>query len=456
MSRQFRLPLGEDTELRTLLSPISPVGHETSDVVNTQSVEAKGPRWVKKTEKKSPKHSDDPVFLFPPAHIRKAAGTPGEKTTKFSQSVVDNSREAATGAGPKFSRLQLRNNNKQEPEDNARISKTGRGDRPSTAKERPGTQEMPYHPFLADANDVTRMENSLMQLLDDFSSDKLRAFGKGGIMEHMYNIRQQQEQLARLHFEVSNASSSTAASSSCNCRVSPLSVLSLGSSPLGAPLSPPSAPGPPPPSHKPSIELPNNPSTQGPIYAPESEQSMLIAEILTPPFLNKLKICEDPALLRIPIEEPPPAAGRGSSPMYAAGKHFAPNARNKPGLVMIRRRKMRRHKLVKWRKKYRFEIEKSKYRRAHREETEFRKELGEYYAETLKFDPMDKVNQVLADLKKEYQPLYFYGRPHNKRFIAEEWEKEKVEKSKLEEIKTRRHIDSLLEDWEKQGKVKFD
>ncbi|XP_074098091.1 uncharacterized protein LOC141526849 isoform X2 [Cotesia typhae] len=50
--------------------------------------------------------------------------------------------------------------------------------------------------------DVRRMEQALLQLLEDFHSGNLRAFGKDCSMEQMTEIREQQERLARMHFEI--------------------------------------------------------------------------------------------------------------------------------------------------------------------------------------------------------------------------------------------------------------
>lgn len=50
--------------------------------------------------------------------------------------------------------------------------------------------------------DVRDMEQALLQLLEDFHSGNLRAFGKDCSMEQMTEIREQQERLARLHFEL--------------------------------------------------------------------------------------------------------------------------------------------------------------------------------------------------------------------------------------------------------------
>lgn len=53
-----------------------------------------------------------------------------------------------------------------------------------------------------DAPDVKHMEKALLELLDDFHTGKLSAFGSGCSMEQMINIRDQQEHLARLHFRL--------------------------------------------------------------------------------------------------------------------------------------------------------------------------------------------------------------------------------------------------------------
>uniref|UniRef100_A0A8D8S2L7 Coiled-coil domain-containing protein 28B n=1 Tax=Cacopsylla melanoneura TaxID=428564 RepID=A0A8D8S2L7_9HEMI len=59
-----------------------------------------------------------------------------------------------------------------------------------------------HHSFLSDVTDVRQMEQALLKLLEDFHSGKLRAFGKDCSMEQMTGIREQQEHLARLHFEL--------------------------------------------------------------------------------------------------------------------------------------------------------------------------------------------------------------------------------------------------------------
>jgi len=58
------------------------------------------------------------------------------------------------------------------------------------------------HSFLTDVADVRAMEQGLLQLLEDFHSGKLQAFGGTDMFEKMNEIREKQEQLAHLHFEL--------------------------------------------------------------------------------------------------------------------------------------------------------------------------------------------------------------------------------------------------------------
>ncbi|KAK2141256.1 hypothetical protein LSH36_1134g02052 [Paralvinella palmiformis] len=61
----------------------------------------------------------------------------------------------------------------------------------------------PEHSFLTDVADVRQMEQGLLQLLEDFHSGKLQAFaGQDSPFEKMDHVREQQEKLARLHFEL--------------------------------------------------------------------------------------------------------------------------------------------------------------------------------------------------------------------------------------------------------------
>ncbi|XP_074602255.1 coiled-coil domain-containing protein 28B isoform X2 [Brevipalpus obovatus] len=54
----------------------------------------------------------------------------------------------------------------------------------------------------ADVADVRSMEQGLLRLLDDFHSGRLQAFGKDISFEKMESVREQQERLAKLHFDL--------------------------------------------------------------------------------------------------------------------------------------------------------------------------------------------------------------------------------------------------------------
>ncbi|XP_048414348.1 coiled-coil domain-containing protein 28B [Stegostoma tigrinum] len=58
------------------------------------------------------------------------------------------------------------------------------------------------HSFLTDVSDVREMECGLLNLLNDFHSGKLQAFGKECSFEQMEHVREMQEKMARLHFSL--------------------------------------------------------------------------------------------------------------------------------------------------------------------------------------------------------------------------------------------------------------
>ncbi|XP_054915255.1 coiled-coil domain-containing protein 28A [Poeciliopsis prolifica] len=58
------------------------------------------------------------------------------------------------------------------------------------------------HSFLTDVSDVQEMEKGLLSLLNDFHSGKLQAFGNECSIDQMEQIREMQEKLAHLHFDL--------------------------------------------------------------------------------------------------------------------------------------------------------------------------------------------------------------------------------------------------------------
>ena len=71
----------------------------------------------------------------------------------------------------------------------------------SQVKATPTIQE---HSFLTDRTDVKQMEKGLLDLMHDFNHGKLHAFGKDCTIEKMDKVRELQERLAQLHFELDN------------------------------------------------------------------------------------------------------------------------------------------------------------------------------------------------------------------------------------------------------------
>ncbi|XP_077207630.1 coiled-coil domain-containing protein 28A isoform X2 [Paroedura picta] len=66
-----------------------------------------------------------------------------------------------------------------------------------------GAQSAPIqHSFLTDVSDVQEMEKGLLNLLNDFHSGKLQAFGNECSIEQMEHVRGMQEKLARLNLEL--------------------------------------------------------------------------------------------------------------------------------------------------------------------------------------------------------------------------------------------------------------
>lgn len=75
----------------------------------------------------------------------------------------------------------------------------------SGSKGNPGqsqTAPIVQHSFLTDVSDVQEMEKGLLSLLNDFHSGKLQAFGNECSIDQMEHVREMQEKLARLHFDL--------------------------------------------------------------------------------------------------------------------------------------------------------------------------------------------------------------------------------------------------------------
>ncbi|XP_044268593.1 coiled-coil domain-containing protein 28A isoform X2 [Tribolium madens] len=128
------------------------------------------------------------------------------RSTKMSSSG-NTSRSSVTKLGARYnlgpSALNPKVSFVNEKRVNRDISKTSTA-RPRNVHKDSNTN-VQHHCFISEVPDVRHMEKALLGLLADFHSGKLRAFGSGCTMEQMTNIRQQQEKLAKLHFDLGAA-----------------------------------------------------------------------------------------------------------------------------------------------------------------------------------------------------------------------------------------------------------
>ncbi|KOC65849.1 Coiled-coil domain-containing protein 28B [Habropoda laboriosa] len=118
-------------------------------------------------------------------------GSSGQAT---SQGSMASSRAVNLSNNGNQSRLIYMNEKEKQRPNKPELSKVNRQHR--------AMAPCKHHCFLSEVPDVRRMEQALLQLLEDFHSGNLRAFGKDCSMEQMTEIREQQERLARLHFEL--------------------------------------------------------------------------------------------------------------------------------------------------------------------------------------------------------------------------------------------------------------
>ncbi|XP_076296141.1 uncharacterized protein LOC143216723 isoform X2 [Lasioglossum baleicum] len=118
-----------------------------------------------------------------------------ESNTQTSPIVSKGSSGQATSQGSMVSgrAVNLSNYGNQSRLSYVNEKEKQRSNRPESSKLNRQHKEVP---------DVRRMEQALLQLLEDFHSGNLCAFGKDCSMEQMTDIREQQERLAKLHFEL--------------------------------------------------------------------------------------------------------------------------------------------------------------------------------------------------------------------------------------------------------------
>lgn len=133
-----------------------------------------------KKKKKSPKaHLAQPA---PPSSLRKLP-VPASKSTSFALGMPHL-------PSPK-QRAKFKRTNKEKPRAPQPGGSTGAA-----------VGNPLQHSFLTDVSDVYEMEGGLLNLLNDFHSGKLQAFGKECSFEQLEHVREMQEKLARLHFSL--------------------------------------------------------------------------------------------------------------------------------------------------------------------------------------------------------------------------------------------------------------
>ncbi|XP_067099678.1 coiled-coil domain-containing protein 28B [Osmerus mordax] len=158
-----------------------------------------------KRKKRSPKVSL-PQPPPPPVNPRKLSILPASKSATFSLGLPQPPSPKPRG---KFKRSAGAAGQSREPLSvTVAPPKTGRPHREKARAPQPAgaskvNQSSPLqHSFLTDVSDVREMEGGLLNLLNDFHSGKLQAFGKVCSFQQLEHVREMQEKLARLHFSL--------------------------------------------------------------------------------------------------------------------------------------------------------------------------------------------------------------------------------------------------------------
>ncbi|XP_061686313.1 coiled-coil domain-containing protein 28A [Syngnathoides biaculeatus] len=153
----------------------------------------------RKLKRKSPR--------TPTATAPASAAAPAAATVIAPTATTASGRKHSASTGGKHvgyshgtgSHSSQKNKNRRGVRDKSKYQ-MGSGVRPSPNQNQ--TAPIIQHSFLTDVSDVQEMENGLLSLLNDFHSGKLQAFGNECSIEQMEHVREMQEKLARLHFDI--------------------------------------------------------------------------------------------------------------------------------------------------------------------------------------------------------------------------------------------------------------
>ncbi|KAM9829023.1 coiled-coil domain-containing protein 28A [Syngnathus typhle] len=108
-------------------------------------------------------------------------------------------RKLSSSTGGKHVGSSQKNKNRRGVRDKSKYQ-MGSSVRPSPNQNQ--TAPIIQHSFLTDVSDVQEMEKGLLSLLNDFHKGKLQAFGNECSIGQMEHVREMQEKLARLHFDL--------------------------------------------------------------------------------------------------------------------------------------------------------------------------------------------------------------------------------------------------------------
>ncbi|XP_077369885.1 coiled-coil domain-containing protein 28A [Festucalex cinctus] len=149
----------------------------------------------RKLKRKSPRTPTTPAVATTVTVVATPTPTSGS-VRKLSASTGGKHVGGSHGTG---SHSGQKNKNRRAVRDKSKYQ-TGSSVRPSPNQ----NQAAPIiqHSFLTDVSDVQEMENGLLSLLNDFHSGKLQAFGNECSIGQMEHVREMQEKLARLHFDL--------------------------------------------------------------------------------------------------------------------------------------------------------------------------------------------------------------------------------------------------------------
>ncbi|XP_075999872.1 coiled-coil domain-containing protein 28A [Genypterus blacodes] len=136
----------------------------------------------RKLKRKSPRTSSTPAAVTGTSG-RKSSGPSGGRHVSYNMGTHSSQKARNRSRGRDKARQQLGAGGKAAP---------------SPGQPAPIIQ----HSFLTDVSDVQEMENGLLSLLNDFHSGKLQAFGNECSIAQMEHVREMQEKLARLHFDL--------------------------------------------------------------------------------------------------------------------------------------------------------------------------------------------------------------------------------------------------------------